>query len=84
MVGQVNCKSTGAIVGQQPFGGSRASGTNDKAGAGSYLVSLAIFIPADITLMSSQLRFVSIQSVKEASTPLNDWRYPHMLPDLKE
>lgn len=29
----VNCKSTGAIVGQQPFGGSRASGTNDKAGS---------------------------------------------------
>ncbi|KAJ4295871.1 1-pyrroline-5-carboxylate dehydrogenase [Collariella sp. IMI 366227] len=29
----VNCKSTGAVVGQQPFGGSRASGTNDKAGS---------------------------------------------------
>ena len=29
----VNDKPTGAIVGQQPFGGSRASGTNDKAGA---------------------------------------------------
>ncbi|KXS11790.1 delta-1-pyrroline-5-carboxylate dehydrogenase 1 [Gonapodya prolifera JEL478] len=29
----INDKSTGAIVGQQPFGGSRASGTNDKAGA---------------------------------------------------
>jgi len=28
----VNDKSTGAIVAQQPFGGSRASGTNDKAG----------------------------------------------------
>lgn len=28
-----NCKSTGAIVGQQPFGGARASGTNDKAGS---------------------------------------------------
>jgi len=31
----VNDKPTGAVVGQQPFGGSRASGTNDKAG--SYL-----------------------------------------------
>jgi 1-pyrroline-5-carboxylate dehydrogenase len=31
----VNDKPTGAIVGQQPFGGARASGTNDKAG--SYL-----------------------------------------------
>jgi 1-pyrroline-5-carboxylate dehydrogenase len=28
----VNDKPTGAVVGQQPFGGSRASGTNDKAG----------------------------------------------------
>ena len=26
-----NDKSTGSVVGQQPFGGSRASGTNDKA-----------------------------------------------------
>jgi 1-pyrroline-5-carboxylate dehydrogenase len=31
----INDKPTGAMVGQQPFGGSRASGTNDKAG--SYL-----------------------------------------------
>ncbi|HEY8510581.1 MAG TPA: L-glutamate gamma-semialdehyde dehydrogenase [Cyclobacteriaceae bacterium] len=29
----INDKPTGAIVGQQPFGGARASGTNDKAGA---------------------------------------------------
>ena len=29
----VNDKPTGAVVGQQPFGGSKASGTNDKAGA---------------------------------------------------
>jgi len=29
----INDKSTGAIVGQQPFGGARASGTNDKAGS---------------------------------------------------
>ena len=28
----VNDKPTGAVVGQQPFGGARASGTNDKAG----------------------------------------------------
>jgi 1-pyrroline-5-carboxylate dehydrogenase len=28
----INDKSTGAVVGQQPFGGGRASGTNDKAG----------------------------------------------------
>ena len=29
----INDKPTGAVVGQQPFGGSRASGTNDKAGS---------------------------------------------------
>ncbi|KKA20930.1 1-pyrroline-5-carboxylate dehydrogenase [Rasamsonia emersonii CBS 393.64] len=33
----INCKSTGAVVGQQPFGGSRASGTNDKAGSANLL-----------------------------------------------
>ena len=29
----LNDKPTGAVVGQQPFGGARASGTNDKAGS---------------------------------------------------
>jgi 1-pyrroline-5-carboxylate dehydrogenase len=29
----INDKPTGAVVGQQPFGGARSSGTNDKAGA---------------------------------------------------
>ncbi|CAK7224831.1 1-pyrroline-5-carboxylate dehydrogenase [Sporothrix bragantina] len=33
----INCKSTGAVVGQQPFGGARASGTNDKAGSPTLL-----------------------------------------------
>lgn len=34
----VNDKPTGAVVGQQPFGGSRGSGTNDKAGSKMNLV----------------------------------------------
>jgi 1-pyrroline-5-carboxylate dehydrogenase len=34
----INDKPTGAVVGQQPFGGSRASGTNDKAGSRSNLM----------------------------------------------
>jgi 1-pyrroline-5-carboxylate dehydrogenase len=34
----INDKSTGAVVGQQPFGGARHSGTNDKAGAASFLM----------------------------------------------
>jgi len=29
----INDKCTGAVVGQQPFGGARASGTNDKSGS---------------------------------------------------
>ena len=29
----INDKCTGAVVGQQPFGGARKSGTNDKAGS---------------------------------------------------
>ncbi len=49
----INDKPTGAVVGQQPFGGSRASGTNDKAGLAGNLVRWAsmrtvkeTFVPA--------------------------------------
>ena len=34
----INDKPTGAVVGQQPFGGSRATGTNDKAGSDLHLL----------------------------------------------
>ncbi|ESO03519.1 hypothetical protein HELRODRAFT_191851 [Helobdella robusta] len=34
----INDKSTGSIVAQQPFGGSRKSGTNDKAGSPQYIM----------------------------------------------
>jgi 1-pyrroline-5-carboxylate dehydrogenase len=37
----INDKPTGAVVGQQPFGGARASGTNDKAGSKLNLVRWA-------------------------------------------
>ncbi|XP_029054338.1 delta-1-pyrroline-5-carboxylate dehydrogenase, mitochondrial [Osmia bicornis bicornis] len=37
----INDKSTGSIVGQQPFGGSRMSGTNDKAGGPHYVLRWA-------------------------------------------
>ncbi len=51
----INDKPTGAVVGQQPFGGARASGTNDKAGGPLNLlrwisprsVKRAIDIPQD-------------------------------------
>lgn len=49
----VNDKPTGAVVGQQPFGGARASGTNDKAGSKMNLLRWAsartikeTFVPA--------------------------------------
>lgn len=37
----VNDKSTGSVVSQQPFGGSRKSGTNDKAGSPFYILRFA-------------------------------------------
>lgn len=37
----VNDKSTGSVVGQQPFGGAKKSGTNDKAGGPHYLLRFA-------------------------------------------
>ena len=49
----LNDKPTGAVVGQQPFGGGRASGTNDKAGSAQNLLRWAsprsikeTFVPA--------------------------------------
>ena len=42
----INDKPTGAVVGQQPFGGARGSGTNDKAG--SYLNLLRWVSPRTI------------------------------------
>ncbi|KAK9874331.1 hypothetical protein WA026_002681 [Henosepilachna vigintioctopunctata] len=37
----INDKSTGSVVGQQPFGGARMSGTNDKAGGPNYVLRFA-------------------------------------------
>ena len=38
----INDKPTGAVVGQQPFGGARMSGTNDKAGLGAEHAALGV------------------------------------------
>ncbi len=50
----LNDKPTGAVVGQQPFGGARASGTNDKAGSALNLMRWVsprlikeVFVPAE-------------------------------------
>lgn len=37
----VNCKTTGAVIRQQSFGGARASGTKDKAGSANLLMRFA-------------------------------------------
>lgn len=59
----VNDKPTGAVVGQQPFGGSRGSGTNDKAG--SSLNLLRWVSPRAIK--------------ENLSPPTGDFRYPFMI-----
>ena len=46
----INDKPTGAVVGQQPFGGARGSGTNDKAG--SYLNLIRWVSPRTIKELS--------------------------------
>ena len=48
----INDKPTGAVVGLQPFGGSRASGTNDKAGGEFNLIRWAIPRAVKETLVS--------------------------------
>jgi 1-pyrroline-5-carboxylate dehydrogenase len=57
----INDKCTGAVVGEQPFGGARLSGTNDKAGSHLNL-----------------LRWVSPRTIKENSSLLTTFTYPHM------
>jgi 1-pyrroline-5-carboxylate dehydrogenase len=56
----INCKSTGAVVGQQPFGGARASGTNDKAGSMSLLGRF-------VSMRSIKEEFVSAKEVQYPS-----------------
>ncbi len=58
----INDKPTGAVVGQQPFGGSRASGTNDKAGS-------ALNLQRWISTRTIKENF---------EPPADDWRYPFM------
>jgi len=52
----VNDKSTGSVVGQQPFGGARLSGTNDKAGGPHYMLKWA-------SAQSVKQTFVPLHSV---------------------
>lgn len=45
----INDQSTGAVVNQQPFGGARLSGTNDKAGGPHYVLRFASPLSVKIT-----------------------------------
>jgi 1-pyrroline-5-carboxylate dehydrogenase len=56
----INCKSTGAVVAQQPFGGARASGTNDKAGSANLLSRF-------VSMRSVKEEFVSVDRVEYPS-----------------
>lgn len=62
----INDKCTGSIVGQQPFGGSRASGTNDKSGASLNL------------LRWTSARSIKEQSIP---LRVDGWSYPHVVSD---
>ena len=46
----LNDKCTGAVVGQQPFGGARGSGTNDKSGSPSIFARFVV----SISMLSKQ------------------------------
>lgn len=59
----INCKSTGAVVGQQPFGGARASGTNDKAGSASILNRF-------VSMRSIKEEFVPVKAVEYPSNEI--------------
>ena len=59
----INCKCTGAVVGQQPFGGARASGTNDKAGSQNLLARF-------VSMRSIKEDFVGSTSVEYPSNEI--------------
>ncbi|KAI1326300.1 delta-1-pyrroline-5-carboxylate dehydrogenase 1 [Xylariaceae sp. FL0255] len=61
----INCKSTGAVVGQQAFGGARASGTNDKAGSINILTRF-------VSMRSIKEEF---NPIKEVGYPSNEPDY---------
>lgn len=52
----INDKSTGSVVGQQPFGGGRMSGTNDKTGGPAYIMRW-------VTVQSIKETFVKLREI---------------------
>jgi 1-pyrroline-5-carboxylate dehydrogenase len=77
----INDKCTGAVVGQQPFGGARASGTNDKSGSMS-IFSRFVVSTSPAELGGSWLNFARLQSmrsIKENFVAPTEYHYPSNL-----
>ncbi|KAH3690702.1 delta-1-pyrroline-5-carboxylate dehydrogenase, mitochondrial-like [Dreissena polymorpha] len=75
----INDKSTGAVVGQQPFGGSRLSGTNDKAGGPYYL--LKFLSPQSIkrrTVPKTTWKHPSMAVNSPGKMEVNKKSFPHV------
>jgi 1-pyrroline-5-carboxylate dehydrogenase len=69
----VNDKPTGAVVGQQPFGGGRASGTNDKAGSMWNLIRwVSPRAIKELFAPPTDYRYPFMQSDGEGLTPPDD------------
>ncbi len=74
----LNDKSTGSVVGQQPFGGARLSGMlqSEKSKRSKNAVLSGTNDKAGGP--HYMLKWASPQVIKETSVPLHEWRYPHM------
>jgi len=79
----INDKPTGAVVGQQPFGGARASGTNDKAGSAQNLlrwVSPRLIKETFVTPVNYRYPFLgeslAVCTMLKKSLPMGGFFYP--------
>jgi 1-pyrroline-5-carboxylate dehydrogenase len=67
----------------EPFGGSRSSGTNDKAGSSSlvrFTFSITSFICAHVSFHNKLHRFVNVRTIKENYIGADSVLYPSNLP----
>lgn len=77
----VNDKSTGSVVGQQPFGGGRLSGSSFLPTRGGYKFTSFYFFQGTNDKAGGPhyvLRWSSPQAVKETFVPLKEIKYPYM------